>query len=653
MTTENKELENNKKIVKQTTGEKTLKLKDLQNFTVGEIVEKSKRVDEENDLNESILDKYIRQHRSEIEEAKNKGLENYILSERSKLNSQQSEVSKIENFADENSKVIEHTAESSATEALAGVKSNPIQTEEPDSVENLAEQESENEGGAASDLEKEIQSKSPQIDEATVVGQGEIDQNQSVNHENKGAEIDETLFPEIQAAPANQHEAEHMVARFEDDVLPVENEEENATDTSSTAEESQENGTKIQPKTNPDFDQVTIGTVPELTAESNENSDNKMGNSDIVKGERSKKDSVSEPENNESAQRVTGHEMTEKTLNADEKHVNFDPVIAAENESQSQKKSRKTPIIIGVCAVLLLAAGGAYYASQNAAQKTIPVKTSQSSSKLSALAQFNKDYDEYYLDSDHSVLRNSKFGQLTNLSKDLDKISSNKEKQAAKSKYETLKSEIDAINLINGLFDSAVINDGKIVSGATLKSGVALPSLPKTTNSKLNNLLKQALEEAKTQKAASTKSVSSSQAAKTAVVSPSSSTSSTAKSSTAQSASRKPSTSSPTTNANVTVDNSLARVKPQANLNTSDPAFTWAAGIKDKVLNKCRTRGYIKGNDYILIPVAIHTTIGNGSPAGIRSGYYNLYDPSGRYLLTINCKTGYFFGNGSQHPLDF
>lgn len=76
------------------------------------------------------MDKYIRQHRSEIEEAKNKGLENYILSERSKLNSQQSEVSKIENFADENSKVIEHTAESSATEALSDVKSNPIQAEE-------------------------------------------------------------------------------------------------------------------------------------------------------------------------------------------------------------------------------------------------------------------------------------------------------------------------------------------------------------------------------------------------------------------------------------------------------------------------------------------------------------------------------------------
>ncbi|WP_252899204.1 hypothetical protein [Lactococcus fujiensis] len=36
---------------------------------------------------------------------------------------------------------------------------------------------------------------------------------------------------------------------------------------------------------------------------------------------------------------------------------------------KARKKSRKTPIIIGVCAVLLLAAGGAYYASQNAAQK--------------------------------------------------------------------------------------------------------------------------------------------------------------------------------------------------------------------------------------------------------------------------------------------
>ncbi|MCW1043284.1 cell division site-positioning protein MapZ family protein, partial [Streptococcus anginosus] len=37
------------------------------------------------------------------------------------------------------------------------------------------------------------------------------------------------------------------------------------------------------------------------------------------------------------------------------------------------------------------------------------------------------------------------------------------------------------------------------------------------------------------------------------------------------------------------------------------------------------------------------------------NGYYNLYKPDGTYLFTLNCKTGYFVGNGSGHAdaLDF
>ena len=54
--------------------------------------------------------------------------------------------------------------------------------------------------------------------------------------------------------------------------------------------------------------------------------------------------------------------------------------------------------------------------------------------------------------------------------------------------------------------------------------------------------------------------------------------------------------------------------------------------------------------NYILVPTAIHTTNGSqGFPAGIVSGYYNLYAPDGRYLVSINAKTGFFVGNGSGH----
>ena len=100
----------------------------------------------------------------------------------------------------------------------------------------------------------------------------------------------------------------------------------------------------------------------------------------------------------------------------------------------------------------------------------------------------------------------------------------------------------------------------------------------------------------------------------------------------------------------VNLEVSAARVQPQAGVNTNDPAFTWGAGIKEMVLNKARERGYITGDNYILVPTAIHTTNGSqGLPAGIVSGYYNLYAPDGRYLVSINAKTGFFVGNGSGH----
>ena len=60
----------------------------------------------------------------------------------------------------------------------------------------------------------------------------------------------------------------------------------------------------------------------------------------------------------------------------------------------------------------------------------------------------------------------------------------------------------------------------------------------------------------------------------------------------------------------------------------------------NKFLATSRSRGYITGNQYILERV----NIVNGN------GYYNLYKPEWEpNLFTLNCKTGYFVGNGSGH----
>lgn len=86
---------------------------------------------------------------------------------------------------------------------------------------------------------------------------------------------------------------------------------------------------------------------------------------------------------------------------------------------------------------------------------------------------------------------------------------------------------------------------------------------------------------------------------------------------------------------------------------TANAAWDWAPGVQAKVIQTCIDRGYIVAGGYTLEPVAIE----NGE------GYYNLYGTSSAssllkgtpdsqlpvYLVTINCKTGWFQGNASRN----
>ncbi|MEI5992481.1 cell division site-positioning protein MapZ family protein [Candidatus Enterococcus mansonii] len=72
---------------------------------------------------------------------------------------------------------------------------------------------------------------------------------------------------------------------------------------------------------------------------------------------------------------------------------------------------------------------------------------------------------------------------------------------------------------------------------------------------------------------------------------------------------------------------------------TNNPAWIWAPGIKEKVINISIQRGYIREGAYTLYPARII----NGE------GYYNLYGADNQYLVTINAKTGWFKGNASRN----
>ncbi|HJF19500.1 MAG TPA: cell division site-positioning protein MapZ family protein [Enterococcus columbae] len=84
----------------------------------------------------------------------------------------------------------------------------------------------------------------------------------------------------------------------------------------------------------------------------------------------------------------------------------------------------------------------------------------------------------------------------------------------------------------------------------------------------------------------------------------------------------------------------------------NNPAWSWAPGVKEKVLQACIDRGYVVPGGYVLERVRIE----NGE------GYYNLYSisPSAKfsaspdkpmYVVTINCKTGFYKGNGNDHTI--
>ncbi len=99
----------------------------------------------------------------------------------------------------------------------------------------------------------------------------------------------------------------------------------------------------------------------------------------------------------------------------------------------------------------------------------------------------------------------------------------------------------------------------------------------------------------------------------------------------------------------------IMAINPSAVADTNNTAWVWNAGIQEKVIQTCIDRGYIVAGGYYLEPV----TIENGE------GYYNLFATNTRssllkgisekalpyYIVTINCKTGYFRGNGNDHTI--
>ena len=312
-------------------------------------------------------------------------------------------------------------------------------------------------------------------------------------------------------------------------------------------------------------------------------------------------------------------------------------------------KSKKKWVLYGILAALVvLILGTGYYIYRQVARSTKEIQTSQSTTNTqSDVEEFNNLYDAFYTDSNKTALKNSQFDKLSQLKTLLDKLEGSREYTLAKSKYDSLATQIKAIQDVNAQFEKPAIVDGVLDTNAKAKSDAKFTDI-KTGNTELDKVLDKAISLGKSQQT-STSSSSSSETSSSSSSQASSNTTSETSPSSSNAASNETRSSRSEVNmgvssAGVAVQRSASRVayNQSAIDDSNNSAWDFADGVLEQILATSRSRGYITGDQYILERV----NIVNGN------GYYNLYKPDGTYLFTLNCKTGYFVGNGAGHADD-
>ena len=308
-------------------------------------------------------------------------------------------------------------------------------------------------------------------------------------------------------------------------------------------------------------------------------------------------------------------------------------------------KSKKKWVLYGILAALVvLILGTGYYVYRQVARSTKEIQTSQSTTNTqSDVEEFNNLYDAFYTDSNKTALKNSQFDKLSQLKTLLDKLEGSREYTLAKSKYDSLATQIKAIQDVNAQFDKPAIVDGVLDTNAKAKSDAKFTDI-KTGNTEIDKVLDKAISLGKSQQTAPSSSSSSQESSSASTERATDNTSPSSSVSSNNSVSARDDSHGGLSSSGVDLQRASSRVpfNQSAVDDSNNSAWDFADGVLEKILATSRSRGYITGNQYILERV----NIVNGN------GYYNLYKPDGTYLFTLNCKTGYFVGNGSGHADD-
>ena len=360
------------------------------------------------------------------------------------------------------------------------------------------------------------------------------------------------------------------------------------------------------------------------------------------------------PHLEEKSQKIEPLVVTKESVDEDDEVQEDETVLlsratAIETETEADSIKKRVMIIASVLIAIVILLGS-YFVYRQISRSNQEIQSSQSASTdqatQTALQEFNTLNDAFYTDSNKTALKNSQFDKMSQLKTLLDKLEGSREHALAKSKYDSLATQIKAIQDVNAQFEKPAIVDGVLDTNAKAKADAKFTDI-KTGNTEIDKVLDKAISLGKSQQTSTSSSrsgqtSSSSQAsANSSTESTTSNTSPSSSASSNNSVSARGDSHGGLSSSGVNLQRASSRVpfNQSAVDDSNNSAWDFADGVLEQILATSRSRGYITGNQYILERV----NIVNGN------GYYNLYKPDGTYLFTLNCKTGYFVGNGSGH----
>ncbi len=381
---------------------------------------------------------------------------------------------------------------------------------------------------------------------------------------------------------------------------------------------------------------------------------------------------------------------------AEPQAVNGDNGNTSSGDNKPPKKSRKKWYITLAAVAVLGIGGGYYYHTEKEAE----------AQRIAAVKKENKEIDaleetiqEFYTDDKHVFVKADKVGQNTSkLAEEIAKHKDSSRYDDLNTSYQRLLDKMNSIQKVNLLFTAPAINGDKLADNLQLKADQPVDVTINTSDQSFNELLNQAVTQAKDQygkieaakkalsqviqdgnvlegitrdqynsandainavanqalvetQKADLKKVDEALTEKEKKAEEERLAAEKAAQEKAEQEKAAQERQNTTTNSGGANQPIMGTDQSQT-ADLSNAAWGWNPGVKEKVIQTCLSRGYITEGGYYVEPARIE----NGE------GYYNLYATSNQapltknlspsdlpmYVVTINCKTGWFRGNGGN-----